>query len=201
MAERPHCVQQAACAAKGAGHCRSCHMAARNRSDAAREAVAARNCRPEMRTIARDRLDRQRLDPAFAGNARAAACRTMEAINLRRARRISAREAVRAAGLPMLKATIDDVAAHLARGATLEMALLAAQPQAADRAPWRPWQGRNAAPIALSTPVRVRGRDGSEDRGRAGDFNWLWLDMPDFWEPDDIVAFQVQRPTVLWAAA
>lgn len=46
-------------------------------------------------------------------------------------------------------------------------------------------------PVAADVRVSVLFRDLAVEQHRAGDIAWSWLDMPDFWDPEDVVAYRV----------
>ncbi len=92
---RPNCTRPAACAAKGAGHCRSCHMKAYASSlagDAARKAAWAD---PEVRA----RMS--------AASKAALADPEVRARMSDSQRRAAAKRAVQQAGLPLFRKTVD----------------------------------------------------------------------------------------------
>lgn len=149
MAERPHCRDRAACAAKGQGHCRPCHMLGVVRPKAAtpearerlRAGVAA-SFPPERRAEISARMKRDWADPSrrveivallTAPETRLRHRAGMKAVHARpesRARvaaqlaaarackrtRAAARAAVKAAGLPLLRKTVNQAVRLLAAG-------------------------------------------------------------------------------------
>jgi len=46
-------------------------------------------------------------------------------------------------------------------------------------------------PVSPEAIVAVLRRDLEVERWRAASINWRWVDLPDFWEPDDVVAYRV----------
>lgn len=66
------------------------------------------------------------------------------------------------------------------------------QAERARTANWITWEGKGPRPVAANTKVTVLSRDGAAHQGIAGQWCWSWLDLPDFWEPDDIIAYRTR---------